>query len=77
MGESTFQRTFAGGELAPALTSRADLTKYLTGLRRLRNFIILRSGGVANRAGTRLVAECKTNSIAVELHRYVSAVAGE
>lgn len=77
MGESTFQRTFAGGELAPALTARADLTKYLTGLRRLRNFIILRSGGIANRAGTRLVAECKTSSIAVELHRYVSAVAGE
>lgn len=77
MGESTFQRTFAGGELAPALTARADLTKYLTGLKRLRNFIILRSGGVANRAGTRFVAECKTSSISVELHRYVSAVAGE
>lgn len=77
MGESTFQRTFAGGELAPALTARADLTKYLTGLKRLRNFVILRSGGVANRAGTRFVAECKTSSISVELHRYVSAVAGE
>lgn len=77
MGDSTFQRTFAGGELAPALTARADLTKYVTGLRRLRNFIILRSGGVANRAGTRLVAECKTNSISVQLHSYVSAVAGE
>lgn len=77
MAEPTFQRTFAGGELAPQLATRADLTKYLTGLRTCRNFIILRSGGVSNRAGTRFVSSCKTNNAAVELHRYVSEVAGE
>lgn len=77
MGDSVIQRTFAGGELAPALTARADLVKYTTGLRRCRNFLVLRSGGVANRAGTRFVAECKTSSIAVQLHRFISAVAGE
>jgi hypothetical protein len=77
MAQPTFQRTFAGGELAPQLATRADLTKYVTGLRTCRNFIILRSGGVANRAGTRFVASTKTNSQLVELHRYVSEVSGE
>ena len=77
MAEPAFQRTFAGGELAKQLTTRADLTKYVTGLRTCRNFIILRSGGVANRAGTRFVAACKTTNPAVELHRYVSEISGE
>lgn len=77
MAQPTFQRTFAGGELARQLHTRADLTKYVTGLRTCRNFIILRSGGVSNRAGTRFVAALKTNSQAVELHRYVSEVGGE
>jgi len=77
MGEATFQRTFAGGELAPALHSRADTVKYVSGLRTCKNAIVLRSGGVANRAGFRFVAECKTNSISVKLIRYVSEVAGE
>ena len=62
---SVIQRTFAAGELAPALTARADLIKYATGLRTCRNFMVQRSGGVASRPGTKLVAECKTNSISV------------
>lgn len=77
MAEPAFQRTFAGGELARQLTTRADLTKYVTGLRTCRNFIILRSGGVATRPGLRFVSACKTSNPAVELHRYVSEIAGE
>lgn len=77
MGEAIIQRTFAGGELAPALHARADLVKYVTGLRRCFNFQILRSGGVANRAGLRFVEECATASISVKLGRYVSELAGE
>ncbi len=77
MGESIYQRTFAGGELAPALHTRADTVKYVSGLRTCKNFVILRSGGVANRPGFRFVGECKTNSISVKLIRYVSEVAGE
>lgn len=56
---SVLQRAFAGGELAPALAARADLVKYQTGLRTCRNFLVQRHGGVANRAGTRFVAETK------------------
>jgi hypothetical protein len=77
MAETLIQRTFAGGELAPALHARADQVKYLTGLRTCRNFMVLRSGGVSNRPGTRYVGECKTSSISVKLLRYVSDVVGE
>ncbi len=75
--EGAIQRTFAAGELAPALHARADLTKYVSGLRTCRNFMVLRSGGVANRAGLRYIATCKTNSAIVQLVSYVSEIAGE
>jgi hypothetical protein len=78
MAESIFQRTFAGGELAPSLAARADLTKYVTGLRRCRNFVVLRHGGVANRAGLRYVETAKDGGdTSTFLMRYVSEVAGE
>jgi hypothetical protein len=77
MGETVIQRSFAGGELAPALHARADQVKYVTGLRTCRNFLVERQGGVSNRAGFRYVASCKTASAAVLLLRYVSEVAGE
>jgi hypothetical protein len=67
----------AGGELAPALHARADTVKYLSGLRRCRNFLVQRHGGIANRPGFRHILPCKTNDIRVALLRYVSEVAGE
>lgn len=75
--QSTFQRAFSAGELTPALHARADQVKYITGLRRCRNFIVQRHGGVTNRAGTRFTGACKTTSINVKLMRYVSEVVGE
>jgi hypothetical protein len=77
MGDAVIQRSFGGGELAPALHARADLVKYTTGLRTCRNFIIQRSGGVTNRPGTRYIASCKTAAATVQLLRYVSEIAGE
>ena len=74
---STFQRAFAGGELAPALAARADLAKYTTGLRTCRNFMVLRSGGVTNRAGTRFINASRDSSTATRLLRYVSETVGE
>jgi hypothetical protein len=70
-------RSFAAGELAPSMGMRADLAKYTIGLRTCRNFIVQKHGGVANRAGTRFVGECKTNSTSVHLLRYVSENDGE
>lgn len=64
------QRSFAGGEIAPALHARTDQAKYATGVRTLRNFLVQRHGGVANRAGTALVAETKASG-AVRLIPFV------
>ena len=53
----TIQRSFTGGEIAPGLRSRADLTKYTTGLALCENFFVRVQGGVYNRPGTRFVGE--------------------
>lgn len=63
--------SFSSGEIAPALYARADLTKYLTGLRTLRNFTVQRQGGVANRPGTQFIAEVKTSAKKVRLIPFV------
>lgn len=64
------QRSFAGGELAPALYGRTDLVKYATGLRTCRNFFVHRYGGVSNRAGTEYCASTKNNG-AVRYERFL------
>ena len=50
------QVSFAGGELAPTLWGRTDLSRYPVGARRIRNMIVLPHGPVMNRAGTQHVA---------------------
>jgi len=77
MATPVIQRSFGGGELAPALHARADLTKYQTALRACRNFIIQRGGGVTNRPGTRYIATAKTSASTIQLLRYVSELPGE
>lgn len=56
------QRSFAGGEIAPALYGRADQVKYSTGLVTCRNFFVERHGGVSNRQGSQFIAEVKDSS---------------
>ena len=68
---SVIQRSFAGGEIAPALYGRADQTKYQTGLKTLRNFIVLKHGGAANRMGTKHINEVKTSSLATYMMKFV------
>ncbi len=51
MATSFVQRSFAGGEIAPALYARADQAKYQSGLAECENFIVMRHGGVYNRPG--------------------------
>lgn len=57
------QRSFTGGELAPALYARTDLVKYATGLRTCRNFLVNRYGGVSNRPGTQFVGGTKASGV--------------
>jgi hypothetical protein len=49
--------TFTGGELAPELHGRTELRAYADGARRLRNVLVLPTGGVTRRPGTRFLAE--------------------
>lgn len=65
------QRSFTGGELAPSLYGRVDTVKYATGLRTCRNFMVMRSGGVANRPGTEYICEVKDSSKRVKLVPFV------
>lgn len=76
MGQPIIQRTFSGGEIAPALAARADIAKYVSGLRTCRNFFVKREGGASNRAGLRFVAAAKTATAGTRLMRFVSAIAG-
>lgn len=64
-------RAFGGGELAPGLSARADIGLYQQGLRTCRNFIIQRHGGVANRTGTKYIAEVKDSANPPSLLKFV------
>ncbi len=48
-------RSFAGGEVAPAVYGRADTVKYQTGARTVRNLIVRRHGGLSNRPGSQYI----------------------
>lgn len=61
------QRAFASGELSPSLYARADFFRYQTGLRTLRNNIVLKSGGSANRPGTQFIGEVKYSALRTRL----------
>lgn len=64
-------RNFSAGEISPSLYSRCDLTKYQTGLRTCRNFMVKRSGGVQNRPGTSFIGEAKDSSKSVRLIPFI------
>jgi hypothetical protein len=71
MTSSIIQRSFAAGEIGPALYGRADQTKYQTGLRTCRNFRVMRHGGVENRTGSQYIAEVKDSSKRTYLRKFV------
>lgn len=56
------QRSFTSGEIAPSLQSRADLTKYVTGLNLCENFFVRAQGGVYSRPGLRFIGELADSS---------------
>lgn len=71
MASSIIQRSFAAGEIGPALYGRADQTKYQTGLRTCRNFWVMRHGGVANRTGGEFIVEVKDSAAKTYLIKFV------
>lgn len=65
------QRSFSGGEIAPSLYARVDVAKYSTGLRTLRNFLVMRHGGASNRPGLGFIGEVKDSTRQVRLIPFV------
>jgi len=61
------QPSFTGGELAPSLHSRVDLSKYSTGLKTCLNFFVHAHGGVSTRPGFEFINEVKDSSKTVRL----------
>jgi hypothetical protein len=57
MADQTMQRSFTGGEIAPALRSRADMDKYISGLALCKDFIVRPQGGVYSRPGLLFIGE--------------------
>lgn len=55
MALTTWQTSFAAGELSPALYARTDLAKYKVGAASLSNFFVDYRGGASNRQGTRYI----------------------
>jgi hypothetical protein len=67
---SVAQRSFSGGEIAPAFYANTNLQKYQEGLRTCRNFVIGKTGGAINRAGTEFIKEVKNSANATRLVRF-------
>lgn len=61
------QLNFSKGEISDELLGRFDVSSYSAGLKRARNVIILKYGGVTKRPGTRIVAECYAGSDGMRL----------
>lgn len=58
----TIQNAFTSGEISPQLYARGDQSKYSSGCRTLKNFIIRPYGGVQRRPGFRFIAEVKDST---------------
>ncbi len=65
------QPSFAGGFVSSQFLGRSDQTKYQTGLRECRNFIITRFGSVENRTGSIYCGEVKDSSLRVRLVKFI------
>lgn len=62
MSRQSYQRSFGGGEIAPELFGRLDLTKNQTGLAKCLNFIVLAHGPLENRPGWEYTIETKDST---------------
>jgi len=61
------QRSFTGGEVSPAIGSRADIAKYQYGLSLCKNFFVRAQGGVYNRPGFRFIGGASDDASTIRL----------
>lgn len=65
------QRSFSGGEISPSLHGRVDTAKFQTGVKTMRNFVVLPEGGTANRPGTEYVCPVHDQTRKVRLIPFI------
>jgi hypothetical protein len=65
------QRSFSGGEISPSLYARVDTAKYATGVRTLRNMIVMRHGGAQNRPGFKFIKEVADSTKTTRLIEFI------
>lgn len=58
---------FSKGELSPDLYGRVDIAPYNAGVRRARNVLVMKYGGMTNRPGTEFIAEVEDPANPVRL----------
>lgn len=61
------QYGFSGGEIGAALFGRTDLDKYALSLRKAKNVLITKYGGIQNRPGTEFIGEVRDSADTVRL----------
>jgi hypothetical protein len=71
MSQTTFQPSFAAGELSPELGHRVDLQKYSIGAAKIKNMYVLPRGGLRSRTGTKYIASTKDSTKASRLVEFV------
>lgn len=62
MGTSSSQPSFAKGELGPDLQGRTDVSLFRIALNKLRNFFVMRFGGIQTRPGTQYIGRVKSTA---------------
>lgn len=65
------QPSFGGGEIAPFLYARTDLSKYESSLRTMRNFMAMRHGGATKRPGTKFIGSALNGGNPVRLIPFI------
>lgn len=71
--QRTYAKGYAGGVVTPEFFGRVDDTKYQTGLRTCRNFVVKPHGPVEKRGGTQFVRAVKDQTKFTRLLRFVFA----
>lgn len=64
-------RNLSGGEIAPSFYAKTDISKYQTSLRTCRNWIVQKSGGLANRPGLQYICEVKDSADTTRLIPFI------
>lgn len=62
--------TFAGGEYAPSMYSRVDVSRYSSGAKKMYNFIVHPHGGCSNRPGWHYAATAKYSNRKCRMHDF-------